>query len=299
MNIISQALSTQGDRVEITKAVIPVAGLGTRFLPATLTIPKSMIPVLNKPPIHYCVKEASLAGIDHVVFVVSQGQESISEYFNKRTDLENILKSRNQNEILKTLKEIHTFADISVVVQENQLGLGDAILKSKKHIGSNPFAVFLPDDLIFSDQSTIKPMIDIHNETGGMVLALKHVLSEQIPNLGIADIKNNNDLIDVLQVIEKPSLENAPSNFGIIGRYILTPNIFDAIATSPKGILGEIQLTDAIQSLISYTKCNGYEFPGEHFDVGTPMGMLKASIYVALKTNETSSELKTWLESII
>ena len=283
----------------VTKAVIPVAGLGTRFLPATLTIPKSMIPVLDKPPIHHCVKEASSAGIDHVVFIVSKGQESVAKYFKKQPTLERILKSRNQISLLESIQEISTLADISVVIQENQSGLGDAVLRSEEIIGDNPFAVFLPDDLIFSNTSTIKSMIDIHNETGGMVIALKHVLKEQIPNLGIANITNNDKFIKIKQVIEKPALKDAPSDLAIIGRYVLTPNIFQAIKASPHGALGEIQLTDAIQKLISSVPCNGYKFPGEHFDVGIPMGMLKASIYESLRNRETSSELKKWLNEIL
>lgn len=283
----------------ITKAVIPVAGLGTRFLPATLTIPKSMIPILDRPPIHYCVKEASLSGIDHVVFIVSEGQESVVEYFDKNHDLENVLKTRNQINILEILQEISTFADISFIVQKKQLGLGDAVLKSKKTIGSNPFAVFLPDDLIFNNQPTIKSMIEIHNKTAGMVLALKNVSPEQIPNLGIVDIENTDGLLNIRQVIEKPSLDDAPSDLAIIGRYILTPNIFDAIESSQTGALGEFQLTDAIQSLIPSTSCIGYKFPGEHFDVGIPLGMLKASIYSALKKEDLSDDLKVWLNSIL
>ena len=283
----------------ITKAVIPVAGLGTRFLPATLTIPKSMIPILDRPPIHYCVKEASHAGIDHVIFIISKGQESIVEYFDKNTDLEKVLKTRNQINILKTLQEISTFADISFIVQETQLGLGDAVLQSRKNIGTSPFAVFLPDDLILSDTPTIKSMIEIHNKTGGMVLALKHVSPEQIPNLGIADIEKINGAINIRQVVEKPPLDKAPSDLAIIGRYILTPNIFDAIEASQTGALGEFQLTDAIQALIPSTSCIGYQFPGEHFDVGIPLGMLKASIYTALKKNDVSSDLKQWIKSIL
>ena len=285
--------------MEVTKAVIPVAGLGTRFLPATLTVPKSMIPVLDKPPIHYCVKEASLSGIDHVVFIVSKGQESIAKYFNNRKDLEMILESRNQKSILKTIQEISQFADISVVVQETQSGLGDAVLKSEKIIGKTPFAVFLPDDLIFNKTPTIKSMIDIHKKTSGMVIALKPVSDKQIPYLGIADVKMKNDLISINKVIEKPSLENAPSNLAIIGRYILTPNIFESIRRSPTGALGEIQLTDAIDGLISSTACTGYQFPGDHFDVGVPIGMLKASIHTALNNKDMSTDLREWLNEIL
>ena len=285
--------------MKVKKAVIPVAGLGTRFLPATLTVPKSMIPVLDKPPIHYCVQEAALSGIDHVIFVISKGQEAVTKYFDKRIDLEDILETKNQPSILKTIKEISSFADISTVVQEKQSGLGDAILKTEKNIGSNPFAVFLPDDLIFSDTPTIKSMLEIHDETGGMVIALKHVTEEQIPNLGIAAISNNSNVINITQVVEKPTLANAPSDLAIIGRYILTSNIFPSIKSSSRGALGEIQLTDAIQNLITQIPCDGYKFPGDHFDVGVPIGMLKASIYMALQNKSLSLELKKWLHEIL
>ena len=280
----------------VRKAIIPVAGLGTRFLPATLTIPKVMIPVIDKPPVHFCVEEASLAGIDHTIFVVSAGQESIAKYFDRRSDLESTLVKRGNKELAKTIRSISQMSDVSVVVQKKQLGLGHAILTAENTVGNNPFAVFLPDDLILDKSPTIGQMIAISEMNEGMVIALKRVPDDEVSQLGVAEIRNTKKRIsEIVGLVEKPSLETAPSNLAVIGRYVLTKEIFDSIRTLTPGALGEIQLTDGIARLLGKIPCSGYEFVGEHFDVGVPLGMLKASVYIGLRRRDLKSKFAQWI----
>ena len=268
--------------MRISKAIIPVAGLGTRFLPVSISVPKAMIPVFDRPPIHFSVQEASESGIDHITLVASEGQESILKYFDKRPDLEEAVTNRKNPEMLELLREIPDMADISVVIQKEQLGLGHAILQARKTIGEQDFAILLPDDLILSNKPTIGEMCSIAEETNNMVLAVREVEEEAVPNLGIVNQGNDfGNTVEVLGMVEKPSLETAPSNMAIIGRYVLPAEIFEAIQNTPPGSLGEIQLTDGIIALLNTFDCTGYKFTGTHFDVGTPFGMLNASLHIA------------------
>ncbi len=268
--------------MRISKAIIPVAGLGTRFLPVSISVPKSMIPVFDRPPIHFSVQEASESGIDHIILVASEGQEAILKYFDKRPDLEEAVTNRKNPEMLELLREIPDMADISVVIQKEQLGLGHAILQARKTIGEQDFAVLLPDDLILSNRPTIGEMCSIAEETNNMVLAVREVEEEAVPNLGIVNQgKDFGNTVEVLGMVEKPSLETAPSNMAIIGRYVLPAEIFEAIQNTPPGSLGEIQLTDGMIALLNTFDCTGYKFTGTHFDVGTPFGMLNASLHIA------------------
>ena len=268
--------------MRISKAIIPVAGLGTRFLPVSISVPKAMIPVFDRPPIHFSVQEASESGIDHITLVASEGQETILKYFDKRPDLEEAVTNRKNPEMLELLREIPDMADISVVIQKEQLGLGHAILQARKTIGEQDFAVLLPDDLILSNRPTIGEMCSIAEETNNMVLAVREVEEEAVPNLGIVNQGNDfGNTVEVLGMVEKPSLETAPSNMAIIGRYVLPAEIFEAIQNTPPGSLGEIQLTDGMIALLNTFDCTGYKFTGTHFDVGTPFGMLNASLHIA------------------
>ena len=268
--------------MRISKAILPVAGLGTRFLPVSISVPKSMIPVFDRPPIHFSVQEASESGIDHIILVASEGQEAILKYFDKRPDLEEAVTNRKNPEMLELLREIPDMADISVVIQKEQLGLGHAILQARKTIGEQDFAVLLPDDLILSNRPTIGKMCSIAEETNNMVLAVREVEEEAVPNLGIVNQgKDFGNTVEVLGMVEKPSLETAPSNMAIIGRYVLPAEIFEAIQNTPPGSLGEIQLTDGMIALLNTFDCTGYKFTGTHFDVGTPFGMLNASLHIA------------------
>ena len=268
--------------MRISKAIIPVAGLGTRFLPVSISVPKAMIPVFDRPPIHFSVQEASESGIDHIILVASEGQEAILKYFDKRPDLEEAVTNRKNPEMLELLREIPDMADISVVIQKEQLGLGHAILQARKTIGEQDFAVLLPDDLILSNRPTIGEMCSIAEETNNMVLAVREVEEEAVPNLGIVNQGNDfGNTVEVRGMVEKPSLETAPSNMAIIGRYVLPAEIFEAIQNTPPGSLGEIQLTDGMIALLNTFDCTGYKFTGTHFDVGTPFGMLNASLHIA------------------
>ena len=286
--------------MNIEKAVIPVAGLGTRFLPATLSIPKVMIPVLDQPPLHYCVAEALNSGITKIIFVISENQRNIIEnYFNRHDVVIDALKSKGDMELLNRVEEISHMVEMDFVIQEAPLGLGHAVLMAKKMVGKNSFAVLLPDDLILGNNPTLKKLCAIHADGNEVVLAIKKVAPESIPNLGIVSTNDQEgEIRDITGVVEKPSLPKAPSNLAIIGRYILPPEIFQSLEHSTQGALGEIQLTDAIGELIPHVGCKGYLFKDKHFDVGIPIGLLKASIHQALKRDDTHDDLANWLNNL-
>jgi len=285
--------------VKVRKAVLPVAGFGTRFLPASKAVPKAVIPVLDTPPIHYAVREAAEAGIEQVVMVVSQGQEAVAGYFGRSEDLESALERTGKTEMLELVRGISELADISCVLQHEQRGLGDAVLCARPVVGEEPFALLLPDDLIPGGRSTIGRMIELHAEKGTSVIALREVPEEMVPNLGIVEAeKAGEKTYRVSGMVEKPALEDAPSNLAIIGRYVLTPEVFEALDTTEPGAGGEIQITDAMAMLIDTQGILGYEFPGVHFDVGTPLGLLKASVYEALQRDGVSDDLRAWLAKI-
>ena len=286
--------------MKIRKAVIPVAGFGTRFLPVTRAIPKVMIPVLDRPAIHYTVEEAVHAGIEHIVFVIALGQEAIGRYFDRIPDLEQTLERRGDDAILKQMIEISDLADISYVYQKQQLGNGHAVLIARALVGDEPFAVFLPDDLILSDAPTIGNMMQVFAEYQSSVIAVREVPEESVPSLGIIDHRAIGDTVSqIMGMVEKPSLLEAPSNLAIVGRYLLTPEIFDALENVKPGAQGEIWLTDAIAALLSTQKAYAYRFPGMHFDVGTPLGLLEASIYAALHREGISADLRDWLAGVL
>ena len=286
--------------MSVRKAVIPAAGFGTRFLPVTRTIPKVMLPVLDEPAIQFSVREAAEAGIKHVVFVISRGQEATNDYFQSVPALERALGERGNVELLNEMREISSMIETTFVYQDEQLGLGHAVLMAKDEIGDEPFAVFLPDDIIFSDMPVIGEMISVFVEHGSSVIAVKQVPDEAIPNLGVIDPEPLTDKVyRVKGMVEKPRLEDAPSNLAIVGRYVLTPEVFDALEQARPGAIGEIQLTDAIDAARERQGAYAYQFTADHFDVGTPVGMLKASVYAALKRNDMSDELKEWLNTIL
>ena len=286
--------------MSIRKAVIPAAGFGTRFLPVTRTIPKVMIPVLNEPAIQFSVREAADAGIEHIVFVISRGQEATNDYFKPVPALEDALEQRGNTELLNAMREISSMIETSFVYQDEQLGLGHAVLMAKDEIGDEPFAVFLPDDIIWADSPLIGDMIKVFSEQKSSVIAVKQVPDEAIPNLGVIDPEPLNDNVYRIKgMVEKPRLEDAPSNLAIVGRYVLTPEVFDALEQAPPGAIGEIQLTDAIEAVRAEQGAYAYKIVADHFDVGTPLGMLKASVYAALKRDDMARELKAWLKPML
>ena len=286
--------------MSIRKAIIPAAGFGTRFLPVTRTIPKVMLPVLNEPAIQFSVREAADAGIEHIVFVISRGQEATNDYFQPVPSLEHALEERGNADLLKEMRDISSMMQTSFVYQDEPLGLGHAVLMAKDEIGDEPFAVFLPDDIIWADSPPIGDMIKVFSEQKSSVIAVKQVPDEVIPSLGVIDPEPLNDKVYRIKgMVEKPRLEDAPSNLAIVGRYVLTPEVFDALEQAPPGAIGEIQLTDAIEAVRAKQGAFAYEIVADHFDVGTPLGMLKASVYAALKRDDMARELKAWLKPML
>ena len=286
--------------MSIRKAIIPAAGFGTRFLPVTRTIPKVMLPVLNEPAIQFSVREAADAGIEHIVFVISRGQEATNDYFQPVPSLEHALEERGNADLLKEMRDISSMMQTTFVYQDEPLGLGHAVLMAKDEIGDEPFAVFLPDDIIWADSPPIGDMIKVFSEHKSSVIAVKQVPDEAIPNLGVIDPEPLNDKVYRIKgMVEKPRLEDAPSNLAIVGRYVLTPEVFDALEQAPPGAIGEIQLTDAIEAVRAEQGAYAYKIVADHFDVGTPLGMLKASVYAALKRDDMARELKAWLKPML
>ena len=286
--------------MRVRKAVLPVAGFGTRFLPASKAVPKALIPVLDTPPIHFAVREAAEAGIEQVVMVVSQGQEAVAGYFGRSEDLESALERTGKTEMLELVRGISELADISCVLQHEQRGLGDAVLCTRSFVEDEPFALLLPDDVIPGGPSTIGRMIELHAERGTSVIALREVPDEKVPSLGIVEAERVDErTYSVHGMVEKPALEDAPSNLAIIGRYVLTPEIFEALDATEPGAGGEIQITDAMAKLIETQGILGYEFPGVHFDVGTPLGLLKASVHEALQREGVSGEFRAWVDGVL
>jgi UTP--glucose-1-phosphate uridylyltransferase len=286
--------------MSIRKAVIPVAGFGTRFLPATKAVPKNVLPVFDRPSIHFCVEEAARAGIEEVILVVSRNQEAIPRYFEEWPELEATLAGRGNSSAVEEIRHITSLARITCVMQTEQKGLGHAVLMTREVVGDEPFAVFLPDDIIWAERPTIGAMIDVWESTGSFVLAVKRVPDEAIANLGIVSPEGesvtNHKLVGM---VEKPPLEEAPSNLAIIGRYVLGPEIFDTLENVEPGALNEIQLTDAIAAHMESPGVYGHEFSGEHFDVGTPLGMLKASVAAGLRRDDVGGELRDWLTAVL
>jgi UTP--glucose-1-phosphate uridylyltransferase len=286
--------------MRVRKAVIPAAGFGTRFLPVTRSVPKILLPVLEVPAIQFSVEEAARAGIEHVVMVISRGQEATSDYFHRVPDLESALERRGNTAVLNKMLEISSMMETSYVYQDEPLGLGHAVLQASDAIGNEPFAVFLPDDIIWSDTPTIGEMMNVFSQHNGCVIAVKEVPDAAIPALGIIDPRPIDDRVsEILGMVEKPKLEDAPSNLAIIGRYVLTPEVFDALERVRPGAIGEIQLTDAIDAVRKTQGAYAYRFAGDHFDVGTPLGMLKASVYDALRRDDMRGDFREWLNEVV
>ena len=285
--------------MKIKKAIFPVGGLGTRFLPATKSMPKEMLPIVDKPLIQYAVEEAANAGIEQFIFVTSRGKSSIENHFDHSFELENNLISKGKRETLKTAQEMLKIpGSFAYVRQQEPAGLGHAVWCARHLIGDEPVAVILADDLI-KGSKTIGEMIQ--NYENGNMLAIMEVEKNEVSSYGIITpgktLGNNN--IDIVDLIEKPSVENAPSNLAVVGRYIIEPTIFDVLENQHKGSNNEIQLTDAIANRIGKSICTGYKFSGERFDCGSKLGFIKANIKYSIERNEFNKELKQWLKDEI
>ncbi len=284
----------------IRTAVFPVGGLGTRFLPITKSIPKEMLPIVDKPLIQYSVEEAVKAGIEHLIFVTSKGKTSIEDHFDRDINLENLLKSKNKHEELNALSSIiPDNIRISYTRQSEPKGLGHAIWCAKDLVGNEPFAILSADDFISSKNGCLSQMVSVYNKTGSNMFAVKTVPKDQTYKYGIIKPgKIDGRSTDIEDMIEKPPVEKAPSEKAIIGRYILSSNIFKYLDQQKIGAGGEIQLTDAMVELLEEERFIGYEFEGQHFDCGSKIGLIKANTYQSLNRNDLSDEYLKYLKSI-
>ncbi|MFA5054975.1 MAG: UTP--glucose-1-phosphate uridylyltransferase GalU [Dehalococcoidia bacterium] len=285
---------------KIRKAVIPAAGWGTRFLPATKAVPKELLPLYDKPIIQHTVEEAIASGIEEIIIITSPGKSSLEDHFAPHRKLESALKKKGDTELLEKVQRTSRLADIRFVPQNNPRGLGHAVLMAAKEVGDEPFAVFLPDDLFGADPTVIKQMSKVYKKYGGSVLALLKVAPEDISRYGIVKPEEvAKRTYRILDTVEKPETEKAPSRLAIMGRYILTPEIFDALRATKPGKGGEIQLTDGLAILRKKQNLYGYEFEGTYYDAGKPMGLLKTSIAWGLKQPGIGLELREYLYKLL
>ncbi len=286
--------------MEIRKAVIPAAGWGTRFLPATKAIPKELLPLADRPVIQHTVEEAVASGIEQVIIVTSPGKGALEAHFSPAPELEAALEHKGDTDLLERVARTSRLADIRYVIQEKPLGLGHAILVAKDIVGDEPFAVFLPDDLFAADPPLISQMAEVYRRFGGSVLALLRVVPEDTKRYGIVKPEQVAErTYRVLDMVEKPLPEEAPSHLAIMGRYLLTPQIFDALEATVPGKLGEIQLTDGLALLRQRQDVYGWEFEGTYYDAGKPLGLLKTSIAWALRHPDMGPELREHLKGIV
>ncbi len=286
--------------MRIRKAVIPAAGLGTRMLPITKSMPKEMLSIVDRPVIHYVVEEAIKAEIDDILIITGKGKRAIEDYFDRSFELEYYLREKGKIEELRQIKEIGEMVDIYYVRQKKPLGLGDAILHAEKHVNGEPFAVLLGDDIIISDKPAIGQLIEVAERRNSPVLGVEHVPHELVNKYGIiGGEKIENDLYRIKTLIEKPAPEEAPSNIAIIGRYVLTPDVFDALRETPPGKGGEIQLIDALRTLLNKKEIFARIIAGERYDVGSRVGFIRANIELSLTRKELRSEVIELMERIL
>jgi UTP--glucose-1-phosphate uridylyltransferase len=278
----------------IRKAVIPAAGLGTRFLPATKSMPKEMLPVIDKPIIQFVVEEAIASGIEDIIIVTGRGKRAIEDYFDTSPELETYLLQNERYDLLREVKDISSLADIHYIRQKEPRGLGDAILKAEKHVRDEPFAVLLGDDIIKADTPCIRQLTNLFEMYNKPIIAVEEVAREKISRYGIIKGREiEKSIYFVEDIIEKPSLEEAPSNIGTVGRYVFTPEIFDCIKEIAPGKGNEIQLTDAIRILIE-EEVYGYTFEGKRYDAGDKVGYVKAIIDLALEREDLKEEIEKY-----
>ncbi len=285
--------------MKVRKALFPAAGLGTRFLPITKAIPKEMLPLVDKPLIQYCVEEAVASAIEEVIIITGMGKTAIEDHFDTSFQLESILESKGKKDMLKVVRDVSNLVHFSYTRQKEAKGLGHAVLCGKNLIGHEPFAVFLGDDIIDAAVPCMKQMIDVYNDKRCSVLAVKRVPKEDVSNYGVIKGSQVGDrLYEVHDMVEKPSVEEAPSDLAIIGRYLLMPEIFEFIEKTPPGKGGEMQLTDAIKSLLSVQPVYALEFEGERYDAGDKLGFIKANIAYALNRNDLKNEVVSFINTL-
>jgi len=286
--------------MKVRKAVITAAGWGTRFLPITKAQPKEMLPLVNKPLIQYSVEEAINSGIEQIIVITALGKQAIEDHFDRSFELEYVLKQKGETKLLQEMQELSNLVDICYIRQKEQLGLGHAILTAKGIIGEEPFAVLLPDDITDCKVPILKQMIEVYEQYKTNIIAVERVSSKDTVKYGIIEPRKiSSRIYQVLSLAEKPESAQALSNLGVVGRYILMPQIFDALKVTPPGKEQEIQLTDALQLLLRQQTIYAYEFEGVRYDAGTPLGWLEATIAFALKHPDIGQELREYLRQFL
>jgi UTP--glucose-1-phosphate uridylyltransferase len=287
---------------KVRKAVFPAAGLGTRFLPATKAMPKEMLPLVDKPIIQYGVEEAVAAGCDQIIIVTGRGKSAIEDHFDVSYELEKMLEERGKTDLLKIVRQISDLIHIAYVRQKEALGLGHAVLTARELVGDEPFAVLLADDVIDAKVPCLKQLMDVFDKTQCSVLATQVVEGPGISAYGVLEGKpvpgSNGKLYEVVGLVEKPRPEDAPSNLAVIGRYILTPTVFETLADLKAGAGGELQLTDGLKQLLKREKIYGYVFEGKRHDTGDKLGFLKATVEFALKRSDLGGPLREYLKTL-
>jgi len=282
------------------KAVIPAAGHGTRFLPLTKGQPKEMLPVVDKPTIQYVVEEAIAAGVDDIIIITGRDKRAIEDHFDRSSELEHFLKEHGKERELKQVQEISSLAEIHYVRQKTPRGLGDAIYCARKHVGDEPFAVMLGDTIHVSEVPVVKQLMDVQHQVGGSVIAVEQVLREKIKDYGIiAGNRIRDRLYKVMDLVEKPQPDAAPSNIAIAGTYVLSPGIFECIERTKPGYNNEIQLTDALRLLMQKEDIHAWQFHGKRYDVGDMLGWMKTNFELTLKSDAYGKQLKEFLTPLL
>lgn len=285
---------------KVRKAVIPAAGLGTRFLPVTKSVPKEMLPIVDKPTIQYIIEEVVASGIEEILIITGRNKEMIINHFDKVPELEALLKGTGKVDALEEVEAITEMARIFSVRQKEAKGLGHAVLCAKEFIAGEPFAVVLGDDIVFNDgPPALKQMVEVYDEFGTSVIGVQQVPKDQVDKYGIIDGKMIRERIyKINDMVEKPAIESAPSNIAVLGRYIITPEIFEILEHTGKGAGGEIQLTDGLKTLAKREEMIAYDFMGKRYDVGDKLGFLSATVEYALRDPQLGSAFKSYLENL-
>lgn len=285
--------------MKVRKAIIPAAGMGTRFLPATKAQPKEMLPIVDKPTIQYIVEEAIASGIEDIMIVTGRGKRAIEDHFDKSYELEHVLMSKGEQDLLNLVQDISNLVNIHYIRQKEPKGLGHAIHCAKTFIGNEPFAVLLGDDVVDSDIPCTKQMIDVFDKYQCSVVGVQHVPYEDVSKYGIVGGQKIGDrLYSVTDMVEKPDKDSAPSNIAILGRYIITPQIFSFLENAVPGKGGEIQLTDALRGMMGQKCVYAYDFIGNRYDVGTRLGFVKATVEFALKREDLKGEFSKYIKEL-
>ena len=288
--------------MQIKKAVIPAAGLGTRFLPVTKSVPKELLPILDKPMLQYVVEEAAEAGVEQIIIVTSPGKESIASYFQPQPELDSRLADSGALDLLEKVRLAANLAEVSFVVQEKPLGLGHAVLMARQAVGNEPFVVILPDDIVAHSPGVVSQMAEVSRRLGAGVVAVEALPWNMVQNYGVVDGDRGDGteerVLRIRGLVEKPLPEDAPSNLAIVGRYLLPPEIFDCLERTVPGAKGEIQLTDALSLLLEHQELYAYQFLGRRYDGGTPMGLLRASLEFALAREDTRDTARSLIDGL-